>query len=307
VVAVRGWRFALVGVAGLLAAAVATVLTVVANVATGSQARWFSWSGAVGRYPLWWIFGATVAVAGAGLLVWRVQSWYDQGLGERVPAVDRPEPWVMDRPDKVNQIVAALGREGTVGVTTAVQGAGGFGKTTIAKIAGADRRVLRRFKGRVHWVRLSRDIGKEGLAGLVNGLIAQLEPNRAVSFTDARQAGDYLAAVLARGPRRLLVLDDVWTLDFLARPAPFRSRGDRPLKGDLRVPRFRPRCKVDLDSRPGHVPRDAVGLYPCSSLLDIGKQLFGLLLGKTDVIVPGQPHIQPDHAEPEPELPVIGR
>jgi len=191
---VRGWRFALAGVAGLVAAAAATVLAVALNAATGGTARWFP---TMDRYPLWWTAGATVAVAGAGLLVWRVQGWYDRGLGELVPAVQRPEPWVVDRPDKVNQIVAALGRGGTGGVTTAVRGVGGFGKTTIAKIVGADRRVLRRFKGRVHWVTLGRDTGKEALAGLVNGLIARLEPDRPVTFTDARQAGEHLAAVLA--------------------------------------------------------------------------------------------------------------
>ena len=103
-----------------------------------------------------------------------------------------------------------------MGITTAVQGAGGFGKTTVAKLVRADRRVLRRFRGRVYWVTLGRDAGKEALPGLVNGLIAQLEPDRAVTFTDARQAADHLAAILAKGPRRLLILDDVWTEEQLA-------------------------------------------------------------------------------------------
>ena len=103
-----------------------------------------------------------------------------------------------------------------MGITTAVHGAGGFGKTTVAKMVRADRRVLRRFRGRVYWVTLGRDVGKQALAGLVNGLIAQVEPGRAVTFTDARQAAEHLAAVLAAGPRRLLVLDDVWSEEQLA-------------------------------------------------------------------------------------------
>ncbi len=107
-------------------------------------------------------------------------------------------------------------RPGTVGITTAVHGAGGFGKTTVAKMVRADRRVLRRFRGRVYWVTLGRDVGKQALAGLVNGLIAQVEPDRAVTSTDARQAAEQLAAVLAAGPRRLLVLDDVWSEEQLA-------------------------------------------------------------------------------------------
>jgi len=212
---VRGWRLILVVSAGVLAAVAGTVLAVALNVATGGTPRWFP---TMERYPLWWTAGATVGVAGAGLLVWWAQRWYDRGLAELVPAVQRPKPWVVDRPYEVNQVVAVLRRRRaeTVGITTAVHGAGGFGKTTVAKMVRADRRVLRRFHGRVHWVTLGRDAGKQTLTGLVNGLIAQLEPDRAVTFTDAQQAGDHLAAILAKGPRRLLILDDVWTEDQLA-------------------------------------------------------------------------------------------
>jgi len=212
---VRSWRLALLALAGALAAAASTVLAVAVNVATGGTADWFP---TMERHPLRWMAGATVAAACAGLLVWRVQRWYDRMIGELVPAVHRPESWVVDRPGELNQIVAALRRRrgGTVGITTAVHGAGGFGKTTVAKMVRADRRVLRRFGGRVYWVTLGRDAGKEALAGLVNGLIAQVEPGRAVTFTAAQQAGDHLAAVLAGGPRRLLVLDDVWSEEQLA-------------------------------------------------------------------------------------------
>jgi hypothetical protein len=212
---VRWWRLALVVVAGLVAAAAVTVVSVAVNVATGGSARWFP---GMDRHPLWWTVGATAAAAVTALVVWRVQAWYDRRLSELVPAVQRPEPWVIDRPAEVSQVVAALRsrRGGTVGVTTAVQGTGGFGKTTVAKVVRADRRVLRRFRSRVHWVTLGRDAGKEALPGLVNGLIAQLDPGRPVTFTDARQAADHLAAILARGPRRLLVLDDVWSEEQLA-------------------------------------------------------------------------------------------
>jgi hypothetical protein len=132
---VRRWRLMLLVVAGVLAAAASSVLAVALNVATGGAARWFP---TMERYALWWTAGATLAVAGAGLLVWSAQRLYDRGMAVLVPAVLPLEPWVVDRPDEVNQIVAALGRGGTVGITTAVQGAGGFGKTTIAKIVRAD-------------------------------------------------------------------------------------------------------------------------------------------------------------------------
>ena len=214
----RWWRLALLVLAGGVAAGAGTVLAVVVNVATGSTARWFPWSAAAGRHPLWWIIGATAGVAAAGLLVWGAQRWYDRGHSMLVPAVQQPEPWVVDRPGEVDQVVAALRRRsgGTVGITTAVHGAGGFGKTTVAKIVRSDRRVLGRFSGRVHWVTLGRDVSRQALAGLVNGLIGQVDPGRAVTFTDARQAGEHLAAILAAGPRRLLVLDDVWSEEQLA-------------------------------------------------------------------------------------------
>jgi NB-ARC domain len=129
-------------------------------------------------------------VAGVG-----AQRWYDRGPSVLVPAVPRPEPWVVDRPGEVGQVVAALRRRaGTVGITTAVHGAGGFGKTTVAKMVRADRRVLRRFGGRVYWVTLGRDVGRQALAGLVNDVLGQVEPGRAVTFTDARQAGQHLAS-----------------------------------------------------------------------------------------------------------------
>ncbi|MDG4834203.1 NB-ARC domain-containing protein [Solwaraspora sp. WMMD1047] len=135
-----------------------------------------------------------------------------------VPVAQRPESWVVDRPVEVDQIVAAVRRSGggTVGITTAVHGAGGFGKTTVAKLVRADRRVLRRFRGRVYWVTLGRDVRKGALVTKVNDLVRQVSPGSAEPFTDVRQAAEHLAAVLALGPRRLVVLDDVWFEDQLA-------------------------------------------------------------------------------------------
>jgi WD40 repeat protein len=211
---VRWWRLALLVLAGLVAAAAATVLAVAVNVATGGTAKWFP---PVERHPPRWTIGATMAVAVASWLVWAAQRGYERGLSVLVPAVQRPEPWVVNRPAEVDQIVAALRRSaGTVGITTAVHGAGGFGKTTVAKMVRADPRVQRRFRGRVYWVTLGRDVGRQALAGLVNGLIGQVDPGRETTSTDARQAAEQLAAVLAAGPRRLVVLDDVWSEEQLA-------------------------------------------------------------------------------------------
>jgi hypothetical protein len=210
---VRWWRLALLVLAGVVAAA-ATVLTVAVNVATGGTAKWFP---PVEQHPLWWTGGSTAAVAAASLLGWAAQQWYQRDRSVLIPAVQQPEPWMVDRPAEVDQIVAALeGSAGTVSVTTAVRGAGGFGKTTVAKMVCTDRRVQRQFRGHVYWMTLGRDVGKEALAGLVNNLIRRVEPGRETTSTDARLAAGQLAAVLQAGPRRLLVLDDVWSEEQLA-------------------------------------------------------------------------------------------
>jgi WD40 repeat protein len=210
---VPGWRVGLVAGVGLLAAVAATLLAVAVNAVTGGTAPWFP---AMEHHPLWWTSGATVGIAGAGLLVWWVRRWYDRGLKVLVPAVQRPESWVVGRPAEVNQIVTALRDGGTVGITTAVHGAGGFGKTTIARMVRADPRVLRQFRNRVYWVTVGRDADKHTLLRLVNDLIAQIQPGQPGTFTSAQQASDHLAALLTAGPPRLLILDDVWTDDQLA-------------------------------------------------------------------------------------------
>ncbi|MFC4041523.1 NB-ARC domain-containing protein [Dactylosporangium siamense] len=97
-----------------------------------------------------------------------------------------------------------------------MHGAGGFGKTSVARMVRVDRRVLRRFDGRVYWVTLGRDLRHGALVEKVNDLIRRVDADRAEPFTDVRQAAEHLAAVLAEGPRRLIVLDDVWFDDQLA-------------------------------------------------------------------------------------------
>ncbi|WLS43213.1 NB-ARC domain-containing protein [Micromonospora profundi] len=214
----------LVTTAGVLAAVAGTLLAISVNVATGGTARRLP---AIEAHPWWWSIGMTLALAAAVLLGWWAQRRYEQALVSLVPAEQRPESWVVDRPVELDRIVRTLRRRrstATVGITTAVQGAGGFGKTTLARLVRADRRVLRRFGGRVYWVTIGRDVRRGALVEKINDLVRQIDPARAQPFTDVRQAADYLAAVLSAGPRRLVVVDDVWFEDQLsAFPAAGRS------------------------------------------------------------------------------------
>ncbi|MEU8228169.1 NB-ARC domain-containing protein [Actinoplanes sp. NPDC048967] len=202
-------RFA--GVAGAtIAGAVITVIVGIAvNVATGSPAPWFP---TMDRHPIAWLVGATLAGVATTLLAIRVQRRYDQGLADLVPAPQRSESWVVDRPAELAGVTRALGGRNatTVGITTAVHGAGGFGKTTVARLVCSDRHVWNRFGGRIYWVTLGRDVQGGKLVERVNDLLRRIDPVRAQPFTDVRQAAEHLATVLAAGPRRLIVVDDVW-------------------------------------------------------------------------------------------------
>lgn len=151
------------------------VASVAGNVATGGTAKPFP---AIERHPWLWLAGATALAAEASLLAWWAQRRYEQSLAALVPAVQKPPKWVVERPVEVDQVVTAVrkGRAGPVGMTTAVHGAGGFGKTTLVKMVRADPRVLRRFRGRVYWVTLGRDASSVGVVEKVNDLIRRVDP-----------------------------------------------------------------------------------------------------------------------------------
>ena len=132
--------------------------------------------------------------------------------------------WVVGRPTELAAIVKALvdGQAATVGITTGLYGAGGFGKTTLARMVCADRRVRRRFAGRVYLVTVGRDVrGAAAISARVNDVI-KLVAGEDATFTDPELAGRRLGTLLDAGPRRLLVLDDVWEPEQLA---PFTEGG----------------------------------------------------------------------------------
>jgi WD40 repeat protein len=140
-----------------------------------------------------------------------------------VPPEPGTEEWVVDRPAEASAVVAALvgGGANTVGITTGLHGAGGFGKTTLARMVTADLRVRQQFSGYVHWVTVGRDVRREALAAKVNDVIKVVADEDA-TYTDPEQAGQRLGALLDIGPPRMLVLDDVWEPEQLA---PFAAGG----------------------------------------------------------------------------------
>ena len=99
---------------------------------------------------------------------------------------------------------------------------GGFGKTTLARMVCADQRVRRRFGGLSYLVTVGRDMrGSDKVAAKVNDVIRLVTGDEA-AFTDPELAAQRLGSILDAGPRRLLVLDDVWDSEQLE---PFTKGG----------------------------------------------------------------------------------
>lgn len=141
------------------------------------------------------------------------------------PSVVPPPPaWLVDREETERAVEAVLaGNAGTVGLTTGLQGAGGFGKTTLAKAVCADERVRRRFPT-VVFVTLGGDLrGGPRIAAKAAEVIRLVTGEEALFHEDPALAGAQLGRALdgLRGPL-LLVLDDVWSE---AQLAPFLVGG----------------------------------------------------------------------------------
>jgi hypothetical protein len=115
------------------------------------------------------------------------------------------------RPELAEPLVSAVLSQdaGAVGVTTGLVGAGGFGKTTLARMVAHDPRVRAAFGGGVVWVTVGEDTHGPDLAAKLASAARLFDPG-APAVTDPQAAGAVLWRTLA-GRRVLLVVDDVWT------------------------------------------------------------------------------------------------
>ena len=202
----------LLGAAAVLGAA-ACVFVVVVLVGQG-LVRASLWAG---------VLAGLATIVGAVAAIWPLVGHPSRALVP--PGLEVPE-WVVDRPVEAGQVAAALlaSGDGLVGITTGLHGAGGFGKTTLARVVCADARVRRRFGGGIYLVTVGRDVrGAAAIAAKVNDVIKSVAGEEA-TFTDPELAGRRLGALLNAGPRRLLVIDDVWEAEQLA---PFTAAGRR--------------------------------------------------------------------------------
>ena len=141
----------------------------------------------------------------------------------RVPFMveDLPENFV-ERPKEFEQLVASLldeDREEPRAITTALRGAGGFGKTTLAMALCHDDTVQQAFHDGILWVTLGENPGE--LVGRVTDLITRLSGETPI-YNSIEAVSDHLAELLADRDI-LIVIDDVWEGAHLR---PFLRGGD---------------------------------------------------------------------------------
>lgn len=130
-----------------------------------------------------------------------------------LPNLDR-DP--VDRPGLAEEVCRLLVAEvgATVGMTTGLHGAGGFGKTTLAVQVCSRWELQERFSDGLLWVTVGQERHGPELAKIVNDVCEHITGHRP-GFSDPEQAGHNLGRVLDERPDTLLVVDDVWTADQL--------------------------------------------------------------------------------------------
>ncbi len=119
---------------------------------------------------------------------------------------DLPDDFV-PRPEEFNLLVERLlaEDEGLVGITTALRGAGGYGKTTLAQALCHDDRVRAAFPDGILWVTLGQRPNIEGNALKILKALTGEHP----ALVDTEDAAQELDRALGN-KRCLLVIDDVW-------------------------------------------------------------------------------------------------
>lgn len=140
--------------------------------------------------------------------------------------------------------------------TTALQGAGGYGKTTLAIAICHDERVQRRFRDGILWVTLGQ---KPNVVVGLTQIYAALTGERP-AFVSIEDAATTTAQALG-DKRCLMVIDDVWNEADLR---PFLRRGDRC----ARLITTRNRDTLPLTGQTVHV--DAMQPLEAVTLLSVG-------------------------------------
>ncbi|AXK37690.1 hypothetical protein DVA86_27185 [Streptomyces armeniacus] len=186
-----------------------------------------------------------MTLAGAGVAAWGIWAQPPSPTDASGPHGDPPAPeptpvpaWFVDREERRRAEEAVCQSGSTVGITTSLWGAGGFGKTTLAEMVCASPRVRKRYKGGVYRFTIGREVrGRADITARVAEITRFITGDTA-QFTDPADAGRHLGRLLDQRKPTLLLLDDVWTAEQLD---PFLHGGSQCLRlVTTRVPALLP-------------------------------------------------------------------
>ncbi|MFE0801526.1 NB-ARC domain-containing protein [Streptomyces sp. NPDC058812] len=152
-----------------------------------------------------------------GITAPRNPSGHDRTIGDgRCLSSRRP---CREEADAVIKAVRRTWRwrgSATVAITIGLHGAGGFGRTSLARYVAAQQSVQRRFPGAVHLITIGREVrGRAAIAAKVAEGNCLITGDTSETGPDPELAGNHSGALLAKRPRTLLVIDDVWERDQL--------------------------------------------------------------------------------------------
>jgi len=190
----------------------------------------------------------------------RVAAVVDSVGVRRRPWMAPPLDRMVQRPELAGQLVAALTSPGAaeVGLTTALQGAGGFGKTYLATWACHQPQIDQRYPGGLLWATIGQDVHGADLAVRVNDLTFALSGQRP-ALSDPEAAGAELGRLLdERAAAVLLVVDDVWEA-FQLRPFRIGGRSCTRLV-TTRIPDLLPMtgARIPVDAMSGDQARQMI-------------------------------------------------
>jgi WD40 repeat protein len=148
----------------------------------------------------------------------------------------------------------------SVGITTALRGAGGFGKTALAQAICQHARVKETYPDGILWTTMGEDIDANGRLARVRDLIRWWTREEAPAFETVTAAGARLRELLT-GSRVLVVIDDVWSS---ADVTPFQGLG----KGSAVLITTRDSQTLPVDS--SRINVDAMEPSEAVSLLGLG-------------------------------------
>jgi WD40 repeat protein len=146
-----------------------------------------------------------------------------RGALRRAWMVPAPGGPVVARPELTRRVIQSMTapETGTVVLTTSLEGAGGFGKTTLAGEVCRQPEVQRQFPGGVLWATVGEQADDARVAAIIASLCEVLSPPRPAT-TDPVVAGARLGELLEDRPPILMVVDDVW---YSSQVAPFLIGG----------------------------------------------------------------------------------